>query len=373
MAKKKKAATKKNEPKAQTSKRAYVNQNSLPKHTLNNTLRLAQSLWDDFAGKDAQPHQLAMSVELSPTSSMWRNLCGASIGYGLTDGGCNANRISLTDLGKRIVAPEEEGDDVAGRAEAVLRPRICKEFFEKYNRAKFPSGKIAENVLIGMGVPKDRAATAVELLKHNGEIAGIIHQTKTGPFVAIEDPRPTVMPDEVAELDEPEEDEQPTRSDELSEPIPSSPKVRRNVTQHSNRVFISHGKDRSITLQIKEILTFGKFEAVVSVEKESTAIPVPEKVFQDMRSCAAAVIHVVSEGETLSPNGDKVHRLNENVLIEIGAAIALCGKNVVLLVEKGTPLPSNLQGLYRCEYEGDKLDYEATMKLLKTFNEFELV
>jgi hypothetical protein len=28
------------------------------------------------------------------------------------------------------------------------------------------------------------------------------------------------------------------------------------------------------------------------------------------------------------------------------------------------------QGLYRCEYEGDKLDYEATMKLLKTFNEF---
>ena len=28
-------------------------------------------------------------------------------------------------------------------------------------------------------------------------------------------------------------------------------------------------------------------------------------------------------------------------------------------------LPSNLQGLYRCEFEGDKLDYESTIKLLR--------
>jgi predicted nucleotide-binding protein len=58
------------------------------------------------------------------------------------------------------------------------------------------------------------------------------------------------------------------------------------------------------------------------------------------------------------------------VLIEIGAAMALYKKRVILLVEKGVQLPSNLQGLYRCEHSGDKLDYEPTMKLLKTFNEF---
>jgi hypothetical protein len=38
--------------------------------------------------------------------------------------------------------------------------------------------------------------------------------------------------------------------------------------------------------------------------------------------------------------------------------------------QQGVELHSNLQGLYRCEYSGDKLDYEATMKLLKTFNPF---
>ena len=36
----------------------------------------------------------------------------------------------------------------------------------------------------------------------------------------------------------------------------------------------------------------------------------------------------------------------------------------------GVALPSNLQGLYRCDFDGDKLDYEATLKLLKTFSQF---
>ena len=62
--------------------------------------------------------------------------------------------------------------------------------------------------------------------------------------------------------------------------------------------------------------------------------------------------------------------LNANVLIEIGAAMALFGRKFILLVEKGVTLPSNLQGLYEVRFEGSKLDYEATMKLLKAFNDF---
>lgn len=96
----------------------------------------------------------------------------------------------------------------------------------------------------------------------------------------------------------------------------------------------------------------------------------PEKVFEDMRSCGAGVIHVGAEGEYFDKDGNKQRKINDNVLIEIGAAMALYGKKVILLVEKGVVLPSNLQGLYRCDFDGDKLDYEATMKLLKTFSQF---
>ena len=44
--------------------------------------------------------------------------------------------------------------------------------------------------------------------------------------------------------------------------------------------------------------------------------------------------------------------------------MALLWPYFILLVPEGVDQPSNLQWLYRCDYH-DKLDYDATMKLLK--------
>lgn len=352
-----------------TSQGARVSQTELPSVSLDQALRVARGLWDDFAGKSAPPHDVALAINMTPTSGPWRTLCGASIAYGLTEGGYNADEIKLLPLGRRIVAPEEEGDDSRARVEALLKPRIMREFFQKYDRAKFPQDSIAQNVLVSLGLPKDRAAAALDAIKDSGRKAGIIRDTKTGLFVAIDLPKGTTRPPDAGALDSETKTDAGAEEEEKivdGSLVPPS----RTPTANVNRVFISHGKSRSIVTQIRELLTFGNLEPVISVDRESTAIPVPEKVFEDMRSCAAGVIHVSSEGELLDAQGNKHIHINQNVLIEIGAAMALYKKRVILLVEKGVQLPSNLQGLYRCEYSGDKLDYDATMKLLKTFNEF---
>ena len=161
--------------------------------------------------------------------------------------------------------------------------------------------------------------------------------------------------------DEPEADAAESTS---SDPLTVVPSAR------GNRVFITHGKNRKILEQVKELVVFGKFEPVVAQERETAAKPVPDKVMDEMRSCHAAVIHVGSEGVLLDTAGNQVTQVNGNVLIEIGAAMALYGRNFILLVEEGVTLPSNLQGLYECRYSGDELNMSATMKLLKAFNEF---
>lgn len=359
------------------NKRAKVSQTDMPRFPLEKALVIANAIWDHFAGKEAAPHDIALALDLVPTSGGWRNLCGASIAYGLTEGGYAANEIILTELGKRIVAPEEEGDDLNAKVEAILKPRILNEFLSKYDKAKFPADQIAKNVLVGLGLPKDRGEMALGILKANGDLTGIFKETKTGIFIALGSPTKPKPKIDIT----PEEDEEENGEDE-TEDI-SHENIARKVSGQgsteetappkdvkvNNKVFISHGKNRDIVTQLKELLTFGNLEPVVSVEKETTSIPVPEKVFEDMRLCGAAVIHVNLEATLLDQSGNEVQRINENVLIEIGAAIALYGKKFVLLVEKGVKLPSNLQGLYRCEYEGEKLDYDATMKLLKIFNE----
>ena len=345
------------------NKRIYISQADVPKHALSEVITLAKALYENFNGESI-PHELANAMSISPTSSAWQSLTGAAVAYGLTEGGYNAAHIKLTSLGWRIVAPEVEGDDAHATREAVLRPRILREFFLKYNRGKLPQEQIGINVLVSMGAPKDRANEVFEMAKANGLLTGLITNTKTGLYVAIDSTASVVT--RTANETSTEGGEQPG----LDQPEFVEPANRSKSPVQNDRVFITHGKNRSIVEQLKEILKFGKFDPVVSVEHETTSKPVPDKVLEDMRQCFASVIHVESEQELMTESGDKVQRINENVLIEIGASMALYGRNFVLLVKKGIHLPSNLQGLYCCYYDGDKLDYEATMKLLKAFNDF---
>jgi len=372
IAAKKATARKVLEP-VQPAGRNYFKQSDFPQVSLQQAQKIASTIMDNFAGDGGSPPDIALALGISPTSSAWPALAGASIAYGLTSGGVNAGKMVITELGKKLVAPEEDGADVAARREAIMKPRILKEFFERYRRAKLPNDVIATNVLRGQGIPADRAETALSIIKENGKYAGIIRETPTGPFINLDSPgvpAPTAtpaLPDEDPIEDAFSSTLPPAQAlaasgKELPPAATFDPKV--------NRVFISHGKQRAIVTQIKELLEFGKFDPIVSVEREATAISVPEKVFEDMRSCAAGIIHVGAEGKYLDIDGNEHAKLNDNVLIEIGAAMALYGKKVILLVEKGVSLPSNLQGLYRCEFEGDKLEYDSTMKLLKTFSQF---
>lgn len=349
-------------------RRAKVSQSEFPNLTLPQAFRISEAIWDNFAGKGAAPHLIAMALELSPTSGGWRNLCGSSIAYGLTEGGYNAAEIILTELGRRIVAPTEEGDDLRARIEAVLKPRIQREFFAKYNRAKLPRDDIARNVLAQMGLPKERTDAALEILKANGEHTGIIQQTKTGPFIALDSIRPSAAknPAEVDQADAGTASSTGTHAEATSDTQPrTSAAPGALTTADSGRVFITHGRNSKILEQIKRAVVLGGFQPVISVQQETSAKPVPDKVMDDMRLCRAAVIHVGAEGVLTDSNGKGHSQINPNVLIEIGAAMALYRGRFILVVEDGLDLPSNLQGLYRCYYKGEGLDWDAGMKILE--------
>lgn len=110
-------------------------------------------------------------------------------------------------------------------------------------------------------------------------------------------------------------------------------------------------------------------DPVVLVEKETVAQPIPEKVMEAMRSCSAAVIHVDADQKLIDAEGKETMILNPNVMIEVGAAMALYGRRFILLVRDGITLPSNLQGLYEVRYTGDSLDGNAVMKLLEALSD----
>lgn len=134
------------------------------------------------------------------------------------------------------------------------------------------------------------------------------------------------------------------------------------------RVFIAHGKNMAIVEQVKTMLDLASIGNEVAEEEETPAIPVSDKVFNAMRRCKAGII--VVSAEEGKKDGQGSYSINENVLIEVGAAFVLYEKRVVLLWDRRLPVPSNLQGLYRCDFEGNELSWAAGMKLMKAINGF---
>jgi predicted nucleotide-binding protein len=347
----------------------------VPSYSISEALRVPNALRDEYGKQPTRPLMVAAALNMSPTGGTFRMITGAAVAYGLTDGAAQGDSIGLTSLGKRAVAPTHEGDDRAALREAVLQPRVVREFLEKYDGSKVPSRAIAMNVLEEMNVPGEVTERALDMILENARVAGFLQDINGQEYVNL-----TGASAGGSQLIPEQPEDPPTDpvipftplEDQIRTPAPIVNLGTTNSVATNKRVFVSHGKNSDIVNQIKELLTFGGWEPIVSVEKESVSKPVPDKVMDDMRSCGAGIVHVGSESLLLDKDGHEVKVLNENVLIEIGGAMALYKRNFILLVEKGVTLPSNLQGLYEVRYEGDKLDYESTMKLLKAFNDFKL-
>src|SRR5438105_15932258 len=92
---------KKTVPTKVDDKRVYFKQADFPQTTLQQAQRIASAIVDNFAGDSGSPPDVALAMGISPTSSSWQSLAGASIAYGLTDGGIAAIVIKLTPLGRK--------------------------------------------------------------------------------------------------------------------------------------------------------------------------------------------------------------------------------------------------------------------------------
>ena len=141
---------------------------------------------DNFGKAPTKPLRVAQGMDMSPTSSLFRMLCGAAIAYGLTEGGYSSEQISITPLGKRIVAPTIDGDDLAARCEATLRPRVLRDFLTRYNGSKLPSAIIGRNVLEELGTPTDKTETVYNLIVDSARSVGFLREVKGQTYVDLD-------------------------------------------------------------------------------------------------------------------------------------------------------------------------------------------
>jgi hypothetical protein len=212
---------------------------------------------------------------------------------------------------------------------------------------------IAEAAGLGT-ITVGRSGRATRLGLDKEQLSVYVESGPSDPPWQDDEPEAEAEPENRSVVDPEQSEEQPPAAEaKVAEPL---------------RVFISHGSNKDVVEQIEVMLGLADIKAEVAEAEETAAIPVPEKVLNSMRRCSAGIIAVTVDESRKDEDGG--YTLNENVLIEIGAAFVLYDRRVVLLWDKRLAVPSNMQGLYRCEFEGDELSWSAGMKLMKAIQGF---
>ncbi len=351
-------------------KKRHYTTTLFPKHSLKDALRIAESIKDNNAGNPYDRLDLAKSLNYSPSSGLFRSLISASSKFGLTSGSYSADKIALTSLGTRLVSPTSDEEHKQALNESLFTIPLYEKFFTKFDKNKVPREDLLRNTLTrDFAIPTEDAKACYDMILKDAKELGIVTTIKGVEYFQMSNlvANGAEISQELAIAETLEAETPPVLGEQPSlvpQPAPSSPPSPAFVP----RVFVSHSKNKRILGQIKEILGFGQFEQRIAVETETTAIPIPDKVFGLMRECNCAIINV-SADET-EKRGDDTYAVNPNVLIEIGSAFLAYNKRIIILADRRVKLPSNMQGLAVLYYEGDELDFETVMKLQKTLTQF---
>lgn len=366
------AKPKPNEPKG-AKPRSYVSQTEVPRFPVTEALRVATALADEYGKQPTRPLDVAKAMKISPTSSQFKLLTGASVAYGFTDGGAQAEKIALTSLGRRVIAPTEEGDDMLAKREGFLRPRVVREFLRKYDGSRLPSDNIADNVLEEMGVPTRFTERTRKLILEGAQALGLLTEIKGKTYVNLDAVVPPDEPVEDRPDDTDEPDDEADSVEHEDEPPNGTQSPQPEKKRRPNRIFIGHGKSKKPLNQLTKMLDQLGIPYKVAEEEANVGRAISQKVRQTMEECGAGILIFSADREYRDLDGNAVWLSSENVANEIGAAAVMYEDRIIIFKEESVELASNYSGIGYISFETDKLDAKmpdllrelVAMKILK--------
>lgn len=330
----------------------------VPKHSLEQAIRIANALEEKNGGNPLPPMDVAFAIDMSPGSSSFRDLLSSSIKYGLTSGSYNQARVSLESLGRDVVEPKSPEDRRRALNDAAFRPDALRRVFEAYRGKKMPDPEFFRNAVSrDFGIPKDQAAAFVQVFEANVSFLGLVKPGSTGKWLSSEVP-PTLEPRTQGPVPQDADNEGP-RNEFPPERALAAPELHERKTQ-KQAIFVGHGKNKVPLQQLEKILTEYKIPYKVAIDEPNKGRPISQKVTEIMNECGSAVIIFTADEEFRDKDGNTIYRPSENAIFELGAASALYGSRIVIFRQAEVHFPANFRDIGHITFDGDNLSAKAT-------------
>lgn len=152
---------------------------ALPRRTLEHAVIIAKTLHETYAGKSATLEELAETIKIAAKSTNMKYLIWSALAYGIIKKD-DGNSYSLSEVGRKIVAPTYDKENIEGIRKAILTPTIMSKFYSDYNGHTIPAPAHFPNVLEAKyEVPRDRIEEAIKIISDNAKYAEIFEEPKT--------------------------------------------------------------------------------------------------------------------------------------------------------------------------------------------------
>jgi predicted nucleotide-binding protein len=346
-----------------------------PPVSLPQALELARTISEYNGGKPMNRILLAGALDVSPTSSAFREKIMASYRYGLTTGNYNSENIALTAIGTSATRPRDDNERVTAEREAFQHVPVFAQLLNHFANSKLPEAQFLKNTL-------ERPPFSIEpawseevaiIFEKNARAVGYLRDMSGGSYLVLDAGTAPVA--DVREEEAHVEPEQAEVQSTLSSPVVSTaPSVQQpgqsSVTEPTLerpkpvQVFVAHGKNLKPLEQLRKILNEWQVPFVVAVDEANAGRPISEKVADLMKSCSAGIFIFSADEEFTDASGTKVFRPSQNVIYELGAAGLLYGRKIVVFKESDVTFPSDFSDLGWIRFERDALDAKA-MDLLR--------
>ncbi len=190
---------KKRDRQVRNGTRVKVSADQLPRRSLEQALRVARALRDTLHGGPATWEDIAGAMNIG-TSAQNKYYLWSAQAYNLVQK--DEDKYSLSEIGRKIVAPTSPNEEREATVQAVLTPVVLSRFFTDYNGSPFPAEEHLGNILERKyGVPRERIEEAKTLIRENGITAGILQQQQDGSMVVRLDPKSTGIPQPSAAIE----------------------------------------------------------------------------------------------------------------------------------------------------------------------------
>lgn len=203
-------------------------QSAMPLKGLQEVINVAKNLYKTLKQEVVPLETISTLIGIKQKSSNFTDMLNAAEAYGILQK--EENGYSVSELGRKIVAPAIDGEDKEAIRQAIFTPTLLSRIYTDFNKRPVPTDDIFKNALeITYGIPEEKVDRTKEIILENARLSNILSEEKGTEYLIINPPGSSVSmslaKEEIQEIED-------------SENLATSPVVQMENSDFENTCFV---------------------------------------------------------------------------------------------------------------------------------------